>query len=170
MGIASLPEVERTRRRPLFTAIDLDRFNHQWVTIKVEDSPCVFTKSLVGSILPVVVANGEGKFTASPEIEQRVRDEKLVVFSYVDPNGRRTDKLPHSPSGSSIGAICDPTGRHLASMPHAPDRLFRNSRFPYVNSEMREYEEACRALGLDFDASAYGNIPLDALNWCRDHR
>lgn len=170
MGIAPLPVLAQSRRRPLFTAIDLDRFNHQWVTIKVEDSPCVLTKSLQGSILPVVVANGEGKFTASSEVEQEVRDRKLVVFSYVDPSGRRSDKLPYSPSGSSIAAVCDPTGRNLASMPHAPDRLFRNSRFAYATEEMRAYEEACREIGLDFDASAYGNIPLDALAWCKAHR
>ncbi|MFH1855454.1 MAG: phosphoribosylformylglycinamidine synthase subunit PurQ [bacterium] len=166
MGIAPLPELAGSRARPLFTQIGLGRFNHQWVTVKVEDSPCVFTKSLIGSILPIVVANGEGKFNASAEVEQEVRDRNLVVFSYVDHLGRHSKALPYSPSGSDIGAVTDPTGRHLASMPHM-ERLMYNSRYQYVSQEMNEYEAEC---GLDVDWSALINMVVDPYKWCMEHR
>lgn len=163
MGIAPLPELKSSHTRPLFTQINLGHFNHQWVTLRVNESPCVFTKNLIGSIMPAVVANGEGRFNCSDEVLQEVLDQQLIVFSYVDHLGHRTTSLPHSPSGAFVAGVCDPTGRHLYEMPHVFDRLSRLSRFSYVPKEMRDFAG-------DSDLSPYAHMGINALEWCLEHR
>lgn len=163
MGIAPLPSLKDSRRRPLFTQIDYGRFNHQWVTVKVEDSPCVFTRNMAGSVLPVVVANGEGKFNCSEDILRQVIADNLVVFSYVDHLGRRTTAPGYSPSGSFVAAVTNKEreGRDLATMPHAIDRLWRVSRFSHAPDEMLEYVAASG----NNDLSPYVHMPLNALEF-----
>ena len=163
MGYAPLPALSLSRERPLFTDINLGHFNHQWVTLRVDKSPSIFTQGLTDSIMPGVVANGEGRFNCSAGVMRAVLDQNLVAFSYVDPNGERTTDLPHCPSGSFVAGVTDPSGRHLAMMPHVLDRLSLLSRMSYVPKEIKDIAQ-------DSDFSPWMHLGLNALKWCLEHR
>jgi phosphoribosylformylglycinamidine synthase len=162
MGYAPLPTLSLSRTRPLFTDIKLGHFNHQSVTLLVDECPSIFTQGLTGSIMPGVVANGEGRFNCSDAVMQAVLKMNLVALSYVDHNGERTTELPYCPSGSFVAGVTDPTGRRLALMPHVFDRLSLVSRMPYVPEEIR-------AAAQDSDFSPWMHFGLNAFKWCREN-
>lgn len=106
------------------------KFECRWINLKIENSASVF---LDGKDDPISlqVAHGEGKFFAPPQTIQRIEDEKLVVFRYVDASGKLTQKYPANPNGSlnAIAGITDPSGRILGLMPH-PERFIRKTQHP----------------------------------------
>ena len=61
----------------------------------------------------------------------KIEREKLVMFRYVDNNGKPTQEYPQNPNGSlnAIAGICDPTGRILGLMPH-PERFTQKEHHP----------------------------------------
>src|SRR5262249_42246068 len=55
--------VERARARTHMP--DRSGYSARWVSVRVEESPCVFTRTLdPGAPLPLPVAHGEGRFTS----------------------------------------------------------------------------------------------------------
>ncbi|QQG40813.1 MAG: phosphoribosylformylglycinamidine synthase I [Candidatus Levyibacteriota bacterium] len=105
-------------------------FQCRWVKIKQEKSACVFLKN-AELITDVSVNHGEGKFLATPDMIQKIEDENLVVFRYVDANSKPTQNYPENPNGSinAIAGICDPTGRILGLMPH-PEKFNHITNHP----------------------------------------
>lgn len=103
---------------------DSGRFECRWVTVKVEEGPCIFTRGLSGSLMDIQVAHGEGKFYAEGDQLKRLESAGQVVFRYAGPDGRPTMEYPHNPNGSlgAIAGICDSTGLVLGLMPH-PERF-----------------------------------------------
>lgn len=83
-------------------------FVDRWVEHEVLDSPCIYTQGVEKLALPI--RHAEGRFvTESPELTQKLFDNKQVVFQYTeDPNG----------SDSCIAGICDESGRVLGMMAH----------------------------------------------------
>jgi phosphoribosylformylglycinamidine synthase I len=111
-------------------ANDSGRYEDRWVRLAVDDSPCVFTRGLDGTIeLPV--AHAEGKFVASdaPTLA-RLRTDRQIVLRYVADDGDPA-RYPDNPNGSELGiaGICDPTGRIFGLMPH-PERFTRREHHP----------------------------------------
>lgn len=106
-------------------------FDCRWINLKVEDSACVFLGDMKGKKVSYQVAHGEGKFFAPPPVIQKIEDERLVVFRYVDSSGKPTQEYPANPNGSlnAIAGICDPSGRILGLMPH-PERFVRKTQHP----------------------------------------
>ena len=103
------------------TANDSNRFEDRWVHLAIEESPSVFFER--GALISLPVAHGEGKFVPRDEtVLKQLRRRHLVVFRYVDAQGRSAD-YPVNPNGSvdDIAGICDPSGRVLGLMPH-PER------------------------------------------------
>lgn len=98
---------------------DSGRFEDRWVYLKtVPGNPCVFTRGLKGTYLPV--RHGEGKFTPKDDrVLNRLSKNRQIVFRYVDSDGNRAG-YPWNPNGSvdNIAGICDPTGRIFGLMPH----------------------------------------------------
>lgn len=94
-------------------------FQCEWVRLKVEDSPCVFTQGMDELDLPI--AHAEGRFVAQEEVIKKLFAKNQVVMRYKDynPNG----------SISDIAGICDPTGRIFGLMPH-PERFIFNTQHP----------------------------------------
>lgn len=85
----------------------------------------VFLREMAGSKLPVVVAHGEGRASfASEDHRKSFESCGLLVFRYVDSQGKLTEKYPFNPNGSSkcITGVQTPGGRVLALMPH-PERV-----------------------------------------------
>jgi len=105
-------------------------FECRWVDVKLEKSKCVFLKRNY-SIGHFSVNHGEGKFFSSPEVINKVEDENLVVFRYVDEKGSSTQKYPENPNGSlnAIAGITDPTGRIFGMMPH-PEKFIDTTQYP----------------------------------------
>ncbi|KAF9337130.1 hypothetical protein BG006_006160 [Podila minutissima] len=99
--------------------------------------PSIFFEEMRGSKFPIAVAHGEGRaeFVESSDL-QALLDAGLVVASYVDNYGQKTEQYPLNPNGSPLGitAVQTPNGRVLAMMPH-PERVTSreaNSWYPRV--------------------------------------
>lgn len=109
---------------------DSGKFEDRWVRLKVERSPCIFTKGLKELYLPV--RHGEGKFFAPKQALSEIERKKLVVLRYADKKtGKPTQKYPDNPNGSlnAIAGICDPTGRVFGLMPH-PEAFLSGFNYP----------------------------------------
>lgn len=105
-------------------------FECRWVKIKQQKSRCVFLKDPT-NIMDVSINHGEGRFFANPDVIQKVEDENLVAFRYVDAKGNTTQNYPENPNGAenAIAGICDPTGRILGMMPH-PEKFNHITNHP----------------------------------------
>ena len=97
----------------------------RWVMVRIEASPCLFTRTLEpGTLLPLPVAHGEGRFTS--RAEGRLADLAAagqVPLRYASPDGRTAAAFPDNPNGSeeAVAGLCNAGGNVLALMPH-PER------------------------------------------------
>jgi phosphoribosylformylglycinamidine synthase len=109
---------------------DSGHFECRWIKIKMEKNKCAFLNQ-TAEIIDIAVNHGEGKFFAPPAVINKVEYENLVVFRYVDRNGRPTQNYPQNPNGSinAIASVCDPTGRILGMMPH-PEKFIEVTQHP----------------------------------------
>jgi phosphoribosylformylglycinamidine synthase len=102
-----------------------DGYYTRWVRCRVEDSPCVFTRSLEpGTVLPLPVAHGEGRFVAA----KKGRLEELAArgqapLRYASADGGVAEAFPSNPNGAeaAVAGLCNARGNVLALMPH-PER------------------------------------------------
>jgi len=105
---------------------DVGHYVTRWVRLAVgprPDSP--WLTHLQDTILEIPSAHGEGKLvTTDPEGPQRLDQQRLVAFRYVDAQGQPTVAFPDNPNGSPCGiaGLIDPSGRVLGLMPH-PERF-----------------------------------------------
>ena len=80
-----------------------------------------------GSILPIAVANGEGRaeFAKNDGASRAVADG-LSALRFVDNHGRVAGRYPQNPNGSPLGiaGLTTRDGRVTITMPH-PERVFR---------------------------------------------
>ena len=92
------------------------------------------------SVLPVVVAHGEGRaeFGAGTSADVLL-GQSLVTLQYVDNREKVTDLYPYNPNGSPLGiaGICNQDGRVTAVMPH-PERVFRSVQNSWAPREWGE--------------------------------
>ncbi|MBD3359155.1 MAG: phosphoribosylformylglycinamidine synthase, partial [Candidatus Buchananbacteria bacterium] len=124
-------------KQPRFIRNTSSRFESRMPAVKIFDSPAVMLQGMAGSILPAIVAHGEGRFHAPDyQIFSQIIDLNLAPIRFVDDNGQETETYPFNPNGSPFGitALCDPTGRHLAFMEH-PERLTLLWQWPYPPEE-----------------------------------
>jgi phosphoribosylformylglycinamidine synthase subunit PurQ / glutaminase len=100
-------------------------YHARWIYVRVEESSCVFTSALEpGTVLPLPVAHGEGRFTSrDPErVPALVRDGQTPL-RYATARGAVAREFPANPNGSeaAVAGICNARGNVLALMPH-PER------------------------------------------------
>ncbi|HUF27249.1 MAG TPA: phosphoribosylformylglycinamidine synthase subunit PurQ [Gemmatimonadaceae bacterium] len=92
------------------------------VRLRVENASTMFTEQYrAGQILRIPIAHGEGRYTADPDVLDRLEDAEQVVFRYVNASG---DPDPASnPNGSdrNIAGLVNARGNVLGMMPH-PER------------------------------------------------
>ncbi|MBN1479714.1 phosphoribosylformylglycinamidine synthase I [candidate division KSB1 bacterium] len=126
-----LPQVDLARDQDVtLTFNDSGKFEDRWVFLKVNESPCVFTKECK-KIVYFPVAHAEGKFVPrNLQVLQQLKDNNQMVFQYTTENGH-APVYPHNPNGSveNIAGICDPSGRVLGLMPH-PERHIDPTNHP----------------------------------------
>ncbi|CAB11094.1 phosphoribosylformylglycinamidine synthase Ade3 [Schizosaccharomyces pombe] len=124
---------------PMFTFNESAQYEGRAVMLKIDEtsgSKSIFTESMAGSSLPVVVAHGEGRavFDSESDYEQ-FKKEGLDLIYYVNNYNERTSRYPFNPNGSrdAIAGVRSPCGRFLAMMPH-PERVVlkvANSYYPH---------------------------------------
>lgn len=109
---------------------DSGHFECRWVKIKSEKSRATYFDSL-SLPLDVAVNHGEGKFFADNKVLNKLEQEGLVAFRYVNGTNKPTMEYPSNPNGAmhSIAGITDKTGRILGLMPH-PEKFVERTQHP----------------------------------------
>jgi phosphoribosylformylglycinamidine synthase len=104
---------------------DRDGYYARWVFARVEPSACVFTRALEpGTVLPLPVAHGEGRFTSrDPDRMPALARGGQVPLRYARADGAPAQEFPANPNGAeeAAAAVCNARGNVLALMPH-PER------------------------------------------------
>ncbi len=145
-------------KQPRFTANPSGRLESRWVTVKINKSPSIMLSGMEGSHLGIWVNHGEGYFNCPDrKVLNRIRKEGLVPLTFVDDEGKTTERYPYNPNSSPEGitALCSSDGRHLAMMPH-PERAFLTWQWPWMPEEWRE----------KLDCSPWLKIFQNARQWC----
>ena len=112
---------------PKFTTNRSAQFESRFSLVKIEDSPSIFFRSMIGSILPIAVAHGEGFASfSSTNQQEEAQAKQLISLRYVNHYHQMTDIYPFNPNGSPNGitGVCTQNGRVMIVMPH-PERVFR---------------------------------------------
>ena len=125
---------------PRFVQNLSERFEARFVSLKVEETPSVLLKGMVGSVLPIAVAHGEGRAEfASREAAEACLKTGLVGLRYVDGRHDYTERYPLNPNGSPFGitGLTSKDGRALIMMPH-PERVFRTVQYSWHPSDWGE--------------------------------
>ena len=110
-----------------------EQFEARVAMVRVEESPSIFFRGMVGSRLPVAVAHGEGRAVFDSEVaESAVLTQRLVAARFADGNGKATNKYPMNPNGSRDGltSLTTPDGRATILMPH-PERVIRTAQLSW---------------------------------------
>ncbi|MDD2534840.1 MAG: phosphoribosylformylglycinamidine synthase, partial [Eubacteriales bacterium] len=114
--------VELSTDSPTLTFNRIGRHVSSYVSTKIADnrSPwLMYTQP--GDIHQIPVSHGEGRFTATPEVLQKLIDQRQIATQYVDLAGKPTDLTAYNPNGSvaAIEGITSLDGRILGKMGHS---------------------------------------------------
>ncbi len=115
---------------PLFVKNTSEQFEARLVKVILAETPSVFFTGMAGSILPIVVAHGEGRVVFKNEAQV---DQAQVVMRYVDDINQPTMQYPSNPNGSlgGIAGLTNQDGRVTILMPH-PERVIRTNRLSWA--------------------------------------
>ena len=110
---------------PYFSRNRSEQFEARLVMVQVQKSPSLFFDGMAGSLMPIVVAHGEG-LAAFADDGAALATASLVTLRYTDNCGNPTDCYPYNPNGSprGVAGMTTPDGRFSILMPH-PERVFR---------------------------------------------
>ncbi|MGH8280771.1 MAG: phosphoribosylformylglycinamidine synthase subunit PurQ, partial [Gammaproteobacteria bacterium] len=125
---------------PRFVRNASEQFEGRLSLVEIQPSASLFFKGMEGSVLPIVVAHGEGRaeFTR-PEGAQQLLVSGRVAIRFVDNHERVTESYPENPNGSPLGiaGITNTDGRYTLLMPH-PERAIRTLQMSW---HPRDWEE-----------------------------
>jgi len=97
-------------------------FRCETVLVRVEHPGSRFTSEyLTGQVLRLPIAHGEGHYVADDASLEGLFQNKLVLFSYCDAQGRTTPEANPNGSQRNIAGITNRAGNVLGLMPH-PER------------------------------------------------
>jgi len=112
---------------PRFVRNRSEQYEARLALVRIPPSRSVLLAGMEGSVLPIVVAHGEGQaeFDSGSNAEA-LMNERLVTLQYVDHREQPTQQYPFNPNGSPLGlaGLCSVDGRVTSVMPH-PERVFR---------------------------------------------
>ena len=115
-GATYWPSFQRNRSR---------QFEARQVLVEVLPNASPWYAGMVGSVLPVVVAHGEGR-VAQMDANNLARVRALTTLRFVDHDLLPTERYPFNPNGSPEGitGLISTDGRATILMPH-PERVLR---------------------------------------------
>jgi len=114
---------------PAFMRNRSEQFEARLLQVEVMQSPSLFMRDMAGSLLPLVVAHGEGRAVFDSSEQQR---QALATLRYIAADGEPASTYPANPNGSPDGLTGFTTddGRFTIMMPH-PERLFRSVQYSW---------------------------------------
>jgi phosphoribosylformylglycinamidine synthase len=117
-----LPSGELGKQRTTLATNDVGQFVCRWVDLRAAPSASRFVEA-DGSLIPMQVAHGEGRFITDDDTLKQLQDNRQIVYRYAVADPEAPVPFPDNPNGSldNIAGICDPTGTIIGMMPH-PER------------------------------------------------
>lgn len=111
---------------PRFERNTSEQFEARLVMCRVEQSSSVLLQDMADSLIPIVVAHGEGRVG-------NLHETVPVCLRYVSGDGAPTQHYPSNPNGSFEGCagVCSEDGRVTIMMPH-PERVFLTQQFSWL--------------------------------------
>jgi phosphoribosylformylglycinamidine synthase len=112
---------------PRFVRNRSEQFEARSGLVRVEGGATPWLEGMSGSVMPIVLAHGEGRAEFADDLDQdRLRAMDSVVLRYVDNTYQTASSYPANANGSleGLAAISAADGRVLAMMPH-PERVYR---------------------------------------------
>jgi len=136
----------------------------RWVWCRVEESPCVFTRLLEpGTLLPLPVAHGEGRFTSAKRGRvASLAEAGQAPLRYATAQGGLAEEFPDNPNGAeaAVAGLCNARGNVLALMPHPERAITLGQISRRAGGEWGRRRDAAVAAA---DGSAFGEGPGLAL-------
>lgn len=118
-----------------------EQYEARLVNVRVNESPSILLQGMAGSVVPVVVAHGEGRADFSRQGNpDALAKAGLVAVQYCDHQGAPTQQYPFNPNGSpdALAGFTTPDGRFTIMMPH-PERVFRTVQMSWAPADAGEY-------------------------------
>jgi phosphoribosylformylglycinamidine synthase len=125
---------------PRFVRNRSEQYEARLTLVRVPASRSVLFTGMQDSVLPIVVAHGEGQAEFdSGSSAASLMTQRLVTLQYVDTRDQPTEKYPSNPNGSALGlaGLCSADGRVTSLMPH-PERVFRTVQNSWSPKEWSE--------------------------------
>jgi phosphoribosylformylglycinamidine synthase len=125
---------------PRFVRNKSEQFEARVAMVEVLDSPSLFLEGMQGSMMPIVVAHGEGRTEDRHQESQILLDQQNACLRYVDAEGKPSEYYPINPNGSALGlnGFTNDDGRFTIMMPH-PERIFRSLQNSWQSPDWGEY-------------------------------
>ncbi|HET7586657.1 MAG TPA: phosphoribosylformylglycinamidine synthase [Gammaproteobacteria bacterium] len=125
---------------PHFVRNRSEQYEARLSLVEVLDSPSLLFDGMAGSVMPIVVAHGEGRAEFGLGGDRGgLETNNLVALRYVNNGGGVAETYPANPNGSpgGITGVTTPDGRFTITMPH-PERVFRAVQHSWQPPEWRE--------------------------------
>jgi len=126
--VATLKElIPGAEHWPRFVRNRSEQFEARFSLVRVEPSPSILLRDMVGSHMPIAVAHGEGRVEFTDPASQAAATESgQVALRFIDNQLQATQFYPANPNGSpdAISGMSSADGRVTIMMPH-PERVFR---------------------------------------------
>ena len=117
-----------------------EQFEARFTMVEVLATNSIFLDAMQGSMMPIVVAHGEGRIETRDHDAAELLRQKLACLRYVDAGGAASETYPINPNGSALGlnGFTNEDGRFTIMMPH-PERIFRSVQNSWHPSDWGEY-------------------------------
>ncbi|MDZ4745533.1 MAG: phosphoribosylformylglycinamidine synthase subunit PurQ [bacterium] len=113
------------------------------VHLKVENTTSAFTSAVTkGAVLGIPVAHGDGRYTATDDVLDRLEGENQIVYRYCDSQGHVTEAANPNGSLRNIAGILNAGGNVMGLMPHperASDAILGSADGLTVFASMAQY-------------------------------
>ncbi|MFM7272969.1 MAG: phosphoribosylformylglycinamidine synthase subunit PurQ, partial [Gammaproteobacteria bacterium] len=111
---------------PRFVRNLSEQYEARVAMVRVEPSPSVVLVGMEGSLLPIVVAHGEGRAEFASGARAALEQAGGVALRFVDTRGEPATRFPANPNGAegAVAAVTSADGRVTIMMLHA-ERVFR---------------------------------------------
>ncbi len=113
---------ELSSESPTLFRNDINRHISQIVSTRVATLASPWLSGFTpGEIHQIAASHGEGKFTCSTSLANKLANNGQIAFQYTNPEGEPTMESPFNPNGSTmaIEGIISPDGQILGKMGHS---------------------------------------------------